>query len=268
MFTDAHDALTAGGLTERVFLLAEIGLGRVEPRPECPRYFAALRNALAEELPPFSTDVYADSYRAALENRPWTARSLMLSAQREGEDARRLWSLAAHAGDGVERELLKQAAIDQSGHARAFLALLDLAFPGVVPAAFREQLESLSPGYTAEQEPAVADATDGKTATLDDFIHINLAQLRNASLQVLLRPSLTTHCPPENVPGATEMMDAILADDLAHVARTAAVIERQSRAEALDEFAWRFQDRLRDFIDLTSEEPIDRGYHLRFGNYP
>ncbi|MBB4636960.1 hypothetical protein [Longimicrobium terrae] len=256
-------------MTHRVVLLAEIGLAHFHPTPECPRYLTALRNATAEELAPFSTDVYADAYRVALENRPWTARSLMLNAQREGEDARRLWSMAVRAGDSAERELLKRHAVDQSDHARAFLTILDLAFPGVVPAAFREQLASLSPGYGLDQEPAAPDdAPDQKAPTLDDFIHINLAQLRNASLQILLRPSLTSHCPPENVPGATEVMDSILADELTHVARTAVVIERQSREEALHEFAQRFQGCLRGFIDLTSEEPIDRGYHLRFGNYP
>ena len=269
MFADAHDALTSGGLINRVALLAEIGLARLHPKPECPRYLAALRNALAEELPPFCTDVYADTYRIALDNKPWTARSLMLNAQREGEDARRLWSLTARAEDPPERELLKRHAVDQSDHARGFLTLLDLAFPGVVQGPFREQLESLSPGYTLEQELAApADAQDQGVPTLDDFIHINLAQLRNVSLQILLRPSLTPHCPPENVPRATEVMDSILADDLTHVARTAVVIERRSGEEALNEFARRFQDCLQGFIDLTSEEPIDRGYHLRFGNYP
>ncbi|HLL46749.1 MAG TPA: hypothetical protein VK399_08560, partial [Longimicrobiaceae bacterium] len=148
------------------------------------------------------------------------------------------------------------------------LSLLDLAFPEVVDAGFRAQLESLSPGYTMEQEPTAPADADGSPPTLDDYILINLRQLRHASLQVLLRPGLQECCPPDNVPRLTEIMDSMLQDELAHVADTAAVIECRSRGEPLHAFTEHFHQRLRGFIDLTSEEPVDRGYHLRFGNYP
>lgn len=268
MFADAHAALTSGALTSRVPRLAEVGVSRLDPRAEVPRYFAVLRSALAEEMLPFCTDLYAEAYRTALANKAWTAHSLIASAQREGQDARRLWSLAAQAGDPAERQLLERHAVDQSNHTHTFLSLLDLIFPGVVDADFRTQLESLSPGYVLEQARAVPGDADERAPTLDDFIQINLGQLRNAGLQIVLRRGVEEYCPPDNVPRLTEIMDSMLRDELAHVADTARVIEHRSSGEPLHTFGEYFRQRLRDFVDATSEEPIDRGYHLRFGNYP
>jgi hypothetical protein len=263
---DVQTLLSAEASVDRVAVAARVALSQCDPPAQCPKYLAALERALSEHPPPFGTAEYADIYRGASASGQWLAMSLMTNAEREGDGARRLWSLAACAGDGQERALLKRHACDESGHALAYLALLDLTFPGAVSPAFRAELDQLSPHYTMRQEPEAAEGSPyARRPSVDDYMQMNIAEIRTTIHHLMQREALAAHWPAANAGRAGKILDSLLRDELRHVAYTAVLIERGARG---GEIGGRFGERLRDFNRITCEEPIEYSYNQRFGIYP
>jgi hypothetical protein len=266
---DIYALLSARRPEDRVAAVAKAALSQHSPSVECPLYFAALNTALRKEPPPFGTDAYADIYRAASADGQWMAISLITNAEREGDGAKRLWSLAACCDDAKEQQLLKRHAVDESRHALAYLALLDLSFPDAVAPAFRSQLNALSPGYAMEQQLfAVQGSPYAKAPTIDDYLQMNIAEIRTAIHHIMQRPALAALCPADNLRRTTSIQEALLRDELHHVAYTAVLIERKARDAEPNEISKLFCKRFSDFNNITSEEAIEFTYHQRFGNYP
>jgi hypothetical protein len=193
----------------------------------------------------------------------------MAKAEQEGQRATKLWSLAMLAKSKQERQLLKRHACDESDHALAYLEIIDLVFPGAIDPDFRSELNQLSPQYSIRQElPKSDDAAESIRPSVEQYLQINFEEVRTTILQVNLRPPLTAHCPAENKRQAERLMNAVLRDELNHVAYTAMLIERGARDAAGKVFQKLFCKALHDFNRATSEEPIEYSYNHRFGNYP
>lgn len=247
--------LSAAPSVELVAAVARVALSQHDEQPECPKYLAALDKALGEEPPPYGTAEYSNTYRAASANGQWLAMSLMTNAEREGDGAKRLWSLAACSDDEKERQLLKRHACDESSHALAYLALLDLSFPGAVDATFRAELNQLSPHFSMSQEPYPIDGSPyARKPSVDDYMQMNIAEIRTTIHHLMQRQALAEHCPPENMPRAKKVLDSLLRDELSHVAYTAVLIEARANAADPEKFQDLFCKRLRDFNDITKEE--------------
>jgi hypothetical protein len=181
--------------------------------------------------------------------------SLITNAEREGDGARRLWSLAACSDDIDERYRLKCHAIDESRHALLYLALLDLTFPNAVSPPFRLELEGLSPRYSMNQRlVAVEGSPYAKKPSIDDFLQMNIAEIRTTVHHIMQRPALAAHCSRENRSRITAIQDSLLRDELYHVAYTAVLIERIARAAKFDEVSRLFRQRFSDFNKITTEE--------------
>ena len=241
---------------ERVAAVARAALARLD----CPQYLSALDNALIEEPPPFGTDAYADIYCEASQDGQWMAVSLITNAEREGDGAKRLWSLGACSDDENEQQQLKRHAVDESRHALAYLALLDLTFPDATSPAFRKELNALSPGFSMDQPLcAVEGSPYAKLPSIDDFVQMNIAEIRTALHHLMQRPALATHCPPDNRSRARSIQQSLLQDELYHVAYTAALIERRAQSGRLN-LAELFTRRFHDFNLITLEELGDRRF--------
>jgi len=251
----AHLLLIAAPPTDRVAAVARAALSKRSPPPECPIYLAALSKAVCEEPPPFATEAYFETYRAAATDWRWLAISLMTNAEREGDGARRLWSLAACSNDEKEQRLLKRHAVDESRHALRYLALLDLCFPNSTPPSFRMELDQLSPGYSMEQSLlAVHGSPYARAPSLDDLLQMNIAEIRTTIHHIMQRAALTAHCPVENLPRMTTILDSLFHDELHHVSYTAVLIERRAGSLAADQLSALFSRRVRDFNRITNEE--------------
>src|SRR5690349_20834400 len=122
---DVDAFLKSDASSGRVALAARVALTHCNPGVSCPRYLDAMDSALDREPPPFDTSTYADIYANASVDWQWMAVSLITNAEREGDGAKRLWSLAACCDHVDTRRLLKQHAVDESRHALLYLALLD-----------------------------------------------------------------------------------------------------------------------------------------------
>lgn len=267
--TNVYVRLSREPELSRPLVAARIALDHHKPKLRCPQYLAFLENALWQEYPPFVTQLYANLQQAASASGQWLVTSLMTNAEREGQRATRLWSLAMLAKKRQERQLLKQHACDESDHALAYLKLIDLVFPGAIDPDFRSELNQLSPQYSIRQAlPKSDDAAESIGPSVEQYWAINLEEVRTTIHHVNLRPPLVAHCPAENKRQAERLMNAVLRDELNHVAYTAMLIERAARDAARNVFQALVCKALRDFNRTTSEEPIEYSYNHRFGNYP
>lgn len=258
---DASALLSADEASGRVEVVARVALElkQCHPPTECPLYLAALRCALDEEPPPFDTKGYAEVFRSSSAEARWMAISLITNAEREGDGAKRLWSLAACSDDAEEQHLLKCHAVDESRHALFYLALLDLTFPNAASPSFRLELQQLSPGYSMKQQLyAVEGSPYAKAPSIDDFLQMNIAEIRTTIHHIMQRSAIVAHCSAANLRRATSILDSLLNDELRHVAYTAVLIDRIARHFEFDDVANLFCQRLRDFNQITSEELGDR----------
>jgi hypothetical protein len=220
-----------------------------------PHYRQALITACKKSPPPFGARGYGDIYREAATDPYWLATSLMTNAAREGEGAGQLWDLAACTPDaGIARQI-RQHAIDESRHARAYIAMLDLAFPGAVDEKFHAQLATLSPGYT-HQSPLHPHhgSPYAHPITVDELIQMNIAEIRTRVHHLLQRPMILAHCAADRRERLVRILDALLFDETRHIAYTAALIETFAANGEAERVKRLMQERLSDFNAITSEE--------------
>ena len=225
-----------------------------------PHYRHALVAACKKAPPPFGTKRYGDIYRDAAVDPYWMAVSLITNAHREGEGAGQLWDLAVCTPDARLAGHIEQHAIDESGHARAYIAMLDLTFPDAVDTEFRAQLATLSPGYTRQSPRRAHDGSPyARPVTLDDLIQMNIAEIRTRVHHLLQRPMLLGYCAPERRERLERFLDVLLADETRHIAYTAALIDEFARAGEAESVNRLMQERVSDFNAITLN---DLGRHV------
>jgi hypothetical protein len=252
---DIEGFLNSDASTGRVALAARVALAHGGADVSCPLYLEALDSALEAEPPPFDTSRYAEIYLAAATDPRWMAVSLITNSEREGDGAKRLWSLSACCADAEVQPLLKQHAVDESRHAILYLALLDIAFPHDVDPSFRSELNQLSPGYSLKQELAPVEGSPyAKNPSVDDFLQMNIAEIRTAIHHIMQRPAIQQYLTAENYKRVTSIQNALLRDELKHVSYTAVLIERIARSMSREQLAGMFGRRFRDFNQITLDE--------------
>lgn len=240
---------------EAISTLVRTAMREHEPNGTFENYFEAVDAAGAAVKPLFDTTTYFETYRKLAENDNWFAVSLIKAAEREGEGATRLWSLSACSSDEREAQLIKRHAIDESGHSVAYLSLLDLVFPDAVDSEFRGELKALSPYYKMADTPVEgANPEYAHDPTIDDYIQMNIAEIRTTIHHLLQREALWKYCPPENVSRVEGILNKLLRDELAHVSYTGALIEEKVSELGLAKIKSYYERRLRDFHEITQEE--------------
>jgi hypothetical protein len=181
--------------------------------------------------------------------------SLITNAEREGDGAKRLWSLAACSSNLDMQRQLKRHAVDESRHALLYLALLDLTFPDAAEPTFRQELNKLSPKFSLKHELyPVPGSPYAKNATIDDLLQMNIAEIRTTIHHIMQRPAISRHCAPKVQRKVTSIQDSLLGDELKHVAYTAVLIEKIA-ANLPRELVHRlFRKRVSDFNRITTDE--------------
>ncbi len=250
-----QELINANADQNQVYDIALASLGVNDPNEKYTKYFTALDKALKRSPPPFDTANYTQEFEAAAENPHWLATSLITNSQREGDGATRLWSLAACCDDEETTQQLKKHAIDESGHSFVYLKLLDLVFPGAVTDDFREELKTLSPQYSYSQDPQIVDGSPyARVPSLDDFIQMNIAEIRTTIHHLMQRKAIAQYCPPENLKKVQVLMDALMQDEMDHVAYTARIIEDLTDEGNIDVMEELYNRRLMDFNNITEQE--------------
>jgi hypothetical protein len=126
---------------------------------------------------------------------------------------------------------------------------------------FRLELRKLSPHYAMRMELfPVPGSPYAKAPSIDDFIQMNIAEIRTTIHHLMQRPALAAHAPARNRDGMTPILDSLLRDELRHVAYTAKLIERLSQSAARPDLRALIRKRLRDFNQITNEELGDLAF--------
>jgi hypothetical protein len=248
---DINTLLNNSNNINTIFQIGLLSVSHDDSSDNYPKYLAALENAVKHVQPEFEKESYGELFREAAVDPSWFAESLMTNAEREGDGATRLWSMAACCPDIKETELLKRHAVDESRHSTIYLKLLDLTFPDAVDSKFRAELEDLSPHYTNKQELFVVKGSDyARVPSIDEYIQMNIAEIRTAMHHIFQRESLKQYCPEKNLEKVLSLSTALLKDELYHVAYTAKLIEEKA-TEDLSEL---FTKRIHDFNEITKTE--------------
>lgn len=215
-------------------------------------YTATLTAACEKHPPPYGMSWYGDRYREVACDPSWLANSLIANAAKEGEGSRKLWLLAGRTGDVGISEEIRLHAIDEARHARLYIELLAIAFPEVVDANLRANLDTLSPGYTSQDYPTVTPKAS-EASVLDELIQMNIGEIRTRIHQLLLRPVLTAHCPAEGRGRLIRILDSLLADETKHIQYTARLIEKATQA-SYEFVSTTMEKRLEEFNQITLQE--------------
>jgi len=219
-----------------------------------PHYRDALITACRKAPPRFGMRDYGEIYRDVARDPGWMAISLIQNAQGEGEGSRHLWDLAACTPDVCVATQVKAHAIDESRHAKAYVAMLDLTFPDVVDDKFHAKLTSLSPGYTQRSPLEPHEGSPYASAiTLDDLIQMNIAEIRTLVHHLLQRPMLLGYCAPERRQRLARLHDRLRLDEVRHIAYTAALIEEFADHGDVGTVMRLMQERMSDFNAITNE---------------
>jgi hypothetical protein len=225
-----------------------------------PYYRDALVTACRKAPPPFGTKGYGKIYRDVAKDPDWMANSLIQNAEGEGEGSGHLWDLAASTPDRRIAAQVKAHAIDESRHSKAYVAMLDLTFPGLIENNdLHVQLASLSPGYNQRSALEVHKGSAYASAiTLDDLIQMNIAEIRTLVHHILQRPMLLGYCAPERRRRLTLLHDRLRLDEVRHIAYTAALIEEFAQRGEAGAVKRLMQERMSDFNAITNED-LGRG---------
>lgn len=168
-------------------------------------YCQHLRAAFEDDPPPYAQAWYGDAFRNLSSNPFWLIQCLVSNAAKEASGALELWHLAGGVADDRIRSLLKQHAVDESGHSVMYISLVDTIFPDAVSKQQRRELLAVSPRLKLgdeipEGEPLETDFI------IDQVVQINLGEFRTRLHQLLMEPVIRAICSKER----SKKMDAIL----------------------------------------------------------
>lgn len=232
-------------------------------RHDLPTYSRALVSAFDRYPPPFGMKVYGDAFRDLACNPEWLARSLIGNAAQEGEGASRLWDLAASTRESRTASQLKQHAIDESRHARMYVAIVDIVFRNAIGEDLRPLVQSLSPAYASNLMPVATPGSQfAHDLTLDDLIQMNIAEIRTRVHQLLHGPVLMVLCKGDRRHRLPPLLNALACDELNHVSYTALLIEEHARSGRANEVMELMEARVNDFNGVTRAELGDEVFSL------
>ncbi|EUC00650.1 hypothetical protein PMI07_003936 [Rhizobium sp. CF080] len=223
--------------------------------PPLITYERALVLACLREPPPFGMKPYGDAYRAVAFDPNWLAETLIANALAEGDGSSRLRDLAASTSKGPSRALVKEHSIDEARHARWYIAITELVFPGSIPASLRVELHSLIPFYEEiDFLSARKNSAFAHDITIDDLIQMNIAEIRTRIHQLIQRPILLAYAPLESQSRLIRLLDVLICDETKHIAYTAKMIDELSKDFGPDDTVELFSQRMRDFNKITNDE--------------
>ncbi len=223
--------------------------GGVEP---LPHYAACLREAFEAAPPPFEQAWYGKKFFRLAKDKQWLAVSLVGNSDKEGVGSRSLWRLAGCASDDRIAELVRLHAIDESRHALLYVSLLDMTF--AITPEIKRRLQDRSPRFGKKDRPERAAELQPELRTLDELIQMNIGEIRTRVNQTLFRPALLGYAVEEHREPVGKVMDRLLADETAHIAYTARLLDEVIATGKGNFVRDTMKKRLAQFNDITHNE--------------
>lgn len=223
--------------------------------PPLSFYDDVLLLACAAEPPPYGAKHYGDLFRTAALDPAWLAQTLLANALAEADGSMRLRDLSASTVATERSARVRTHSLDEARHARWYVAITELVFPGAVPSGLRTDIQSLIPRYTSESfiTPKI-DSPFSHEIGVDDLIQMNIAEIRTRIHQLIQVPILLAYAPSESKPKLEKLLQTLIVDETRHIGYTAILIDQISLINGKDSTSALFCQRMRDFNEITEEE--------------
>jgi hypothetical protein len=217
---------------------------------DLPHYQSALSQGCELHPPPFGEAWYSNRFREMACDAGWVVQCLIANAKKEGDGARTLWSLAGAISEQTIARQVSQHAVDESRHARVYITMIELTFPGALDPSVAASLQDVAPSYHANDAPPASPARE-RLVVVDEIIQMNIGEIRTRINQLLLRPVLCAWAPEEAIPRLHKALERLMVDETRHIEYTARLIEAAA-SEGLSDFVHEaMSKRIADFNEYT-----------------
>ena len=223
------------------------------PSERLPQMTRLICRQIEEQWPPFVDHWYGERYREFTLDPDWLARSFLANADKEAEGSRKLWKIAGGSRKFPFADAVRAHAVDEAQHARMYVAMLDLTFPGALSPRDAEALLASYPLYIDEQPPLATLERDLQSL-LDDIVQMNIGEVRTRIHQMLLTPVALAVAPAENREQLSAALARIYADEGRHIDYTAEILETYFSLGQGPALRALYARRLMDFGNLTLQE--------------
>jgi len=219
-------------------------------------YADSLRAATSATNPAYGLAWYGDHYRDVARDPDWFANSLVENAFVEGEGARKLWMLSAQCPDRVIADKVRRHAVDESRHAQYYIRIIDIVFPGSIPAELRPDLDALSPRYLPNSVPPAGLPRKAEMRVIDELVQMNIGEIRTRINQLLLRPVAHAYCGDREDARESlqRVLDRLMRDETRHIGYTAEILEAYAGRGLGGLISELFEERMREFDSITQQE--------------
>lgn len=231
--------------------LLQAELAAVSQGKDLNNYLSVMDEAFSNDPPPFLFADYGDAFRECAMNPYWMIQSLISNSVKEGEGARDLWTLAGRIENPIVREKVVQHAKDEAKHARMYVGLIKVVFPGALQKQDECRVLERAPSFPAVCVPDSEFYSD--EMIIDLLMQINLGEFRTRVHQLLMTPVLECIC-STNLIKLEALLGVIAKDELNHLYYTAEIIDDWIGFGNLTKSMAILAKRLRQFNDLTIRE--------------
>jgi uncharacterized membrane-anchored protein YjiN (DUF445 family) len=223
-----------------------------EKPDEMPYYFSLLNEVCMKFETIWSTQAYFDHFKEMTLDPLWFASAIASNSAKEAEGARRIWEMASRVQDPVLYDLLRQHAVDESRHARFYIAMIKFVFPWC-ESDLKEQLAEKLPAYTLDDHPQ-KNKPSSDNYLLDELIQMNIGEIRTRVHQFMIAPILRAYCEEQHIEKINTIMKNLISDETRHVHYTAEWIESACKQGKHEDVRKILHRRWKQFNDITQAE--------------
>ena len=243
--------MTNGILSSTLSAIYSNGFSRLDV------YEKLIGKAFSSTNIPFEEPWYGQLYSEKAKDLKWLASSLIINAEKEAEGARQLWKMANKVNNNRWSNLIRQHAIDEARHAKIYLRLFELIFPGSADNDLQNYFATLAPKYSMNEidkgnidQSLMLD----EDQLIDQIIQINIREIRTRANQLLLEKALKYCCTEESRSKVEYLLKSVITDETRHIHYTAVLLEElitNANANRVTNIAI---FRMNQFCQLTLEE--------------
>jgi rubrerythrin len=222
---------------------------------DLPLYTDALRAAFAQVEPVFTRDRYSAFFWNCATSVPdYMPRVVLANGAAESEGSAKLLELWSeiHRDETVASQVMVHAQ-DESRHARIFLRMTELAFPGTVGSDEFERFERSLPDVR-NRDHRKAETELPEEHIIDNLVQMNIGEIRTRLHMHLFAPIVYGMTPDENKRAVQRLFEGLVRDEVRHIGYTARLMERWAENGARRLIADLYAGRLDTFNRMTYEQ--------------
>ncbi|HEX3683197.1 MAG TPA: hypothetical protein VHU83_11735 [Bryobacteraceae bacterium] len=222
---------------------------------DLPHYSESLRKAFARIDPVFVRPRYAEFFWHCASRVPgYLPRVVLTNGKAESEGSVKLFELWQRVKDTpeVEKQVMTHAA-DESRHARIFVRLTELAFPGhfsdFAIARFEESLpdvRKVRPEKSAEMIP--------ENHVIDHLVQMNIGEIRTRLHMHLFAPVVCGMSAESGRVAVRALFKGLVRDEVRHISYTAQLMEQWAQDGAGKLISDLYAGRLHAFNHITYQQ--------------